>query len=220
MNGDVSKKKNRTKKCPFCGSRNTAEILYGLPALSNELQERIDAGEIKLGGCCQNGVQVNGKSVNNNPSWYCNECKKKFGAPPLLYSKKSDSHEDCRDVVVKVLFTMDVSRDGVATVEISRNEYGAYVRASDSRIGIMDFPEDRQITILEWNKLIEKLFRKMFVNEWKKEYDNKRWCIMDGTTWKLVIQFSGGRVRTYQGYPEFTPYWRELKTVFGKYVKL
>ena len=38
-------------KCPKCGSRKVAKILYGLPALDDELVAKIDAGEVVLAGC-------------------------------------------------------------------------------------------------------------------------------------------------------------------------
>ena len=39
-------------KCPKCGSSKVAKILYGLPAFDDELEAKIDAGEVVLAGCC------------------------------------------------------------------------------------------------------------------------------------------------------------------------
>ncbi|GAB6174526.1 hypothetical protein JCM15765_40040 [Paradesulfitobacterium aromaticivorans] len=58
--------------CPRCGSRNTATTLRGMPAWSPELQEKIDKGEVVLGGCC---------ITDCDPSYHCNECKNDFGRP-------------------------------------------------------------------------------------------------------------------------------------------
>lgn len=38
-------------KCPECGSENVAEVLYGMPAYDEELQAKIDAGDVVLNGC-------------------------------------------------------------------------------------------------------------------------------------------------------------------------
>ena len=38
-------------KCPRCGSINTARILYGMPAMDEELERKINAGKIYIGGC-------------------------------------------------------------------------------------------------------------------------------------------------------------------------
>ena len=57
-------------KCPRCGSINTARILYGMPAMDEELEEKINSGKIYIGGCCITGF---------DEKCYCNACKKKFG---------------------------------------------------------------------------------------------------------------------------------------------
>ena len=56
-------------KCPYCGSTNTAKILYGMPAFSLELQDKIKRGKIVLGGCCV---------ADNDPDRQCNDCEKEF----------------------------------------------------------------------------------------------------------------------------------------------
>lgn len=53
------------EKCPACDERKIAEILYGMPAYSAELQADLDAGRIVLGGCCIG---------NDDPAWQCTAC--------------------------------------------------------------------------------------------------------------------------------------------------
>ena len=36
-------------KCVKCGSNNTAEYLYGLPLMNEELEKNIEQGKVKLG---------------------------------------------------------------------------------------------------------------------------------------------------------------------------
>ena len=55
-------------KCPACGSSHMADILYGLPALSEKLQADLDDGRIVLGGCCV---------TDHDPSWQCAVCATK-----------------------------------------------------------------------------------------------------------------------------------------------
>ena len=38
-------------KCPKCGSKKVAAVLYGMPAYNDELQAKLDAGEVVLNGC-------------------------------------------------------------------------------------------------------------------------------------------------------------------------
>ena len=64
---------NDTKKpdaCPKCGSKKGASILYGLPMFDKELERRLSAGEVTLGGCCV---------CEDDPIWQCLECQDSFG---------------------------------------------------------------------------------------------------------------------------------------------
>ncbi len=54
-------------KCPFCGSKNVLEIVYGYP--SNELFEEAKAGKVLLGGCC---------IYDDSPNRVCKDCKKEW----------------------------------------------------------------------------------------------------------------------------------------------
>lgn len=53
-------------KCPKCGSLHIANILYGMPAYSEQLMTDIDKGKIILGGCIITG---------DDPKWQCFDCK-------------------------------------------------------------------------------------------------------------------------------------------------
>lgn len=57
-------------RCPNCNSKNVAEILYGLPIYSKELEKKLEKGKIILGGCC---------ITNNSPLFHCNDCSKEWG---------------------------------------------------------------------------------------------------------------------------------------------
>jgi len=59
----------RTVICPQCGAKNIAAYLYGLPLFSEELQKKMDEGQLKLGGCC---------ITEDSPDHCCNECGKDF----------------------------------------------------------------------------------------------------------------------------------------------
>jgi len=55
--------------CPLCGSARVAEILWGMPAFSEQMQKDLDAGKIVLGGCCIFG---------DEPTWQCADCGTDF----------------------------------------------------------------------------------------------------------------------------------------------
>ena len=58
--------KRKPRKCPQCGSAKIADILYGLPAFSPELDKSLKEGKIVLGGCIMWG---------DDPKWKCAECE-------------------------------------------------------------------------------------------------------------------------------------------------
>jgi hypothetical protein len=62
--------KDKPDICPKCGSERVADILYVLPIFSDELERKLDAGEVVLGGCVVTG---------DDPSWHCVECGHRWG---------------------------------------------------------------------------------------------------------------------------------------------
>jgi hypothetical protein len=54
--------------CLKCGSHNTVDIVFGYP--TKQTLKKAERGEIHLGGC---------EITNNDPLWYCQDCKRKFG---------------------------------------------------------------------------------------------------------------------------------------------
>ncbi len=73
--------------CPHCGSTDTARILYGMPAMDDELDRKIEAGKITLGGCIIH-VDENGNAIS--PDRKCNECNKEFMSEPLKLTFKME----------------------------------------------------------------------------------------------------------------------------------
>ena len=57
-------------KCPKCGSRKIALILYGMPEYDEEMEQKINNQELYLGGCCIS---------DTNPLFHCFGCGKDFG---------------------------------------------------------------------------------------------------------------------------------------------
>ena len=64
--------------CPSCDSSDIAVIVYGLPAMSKEMEKAIADKKITLGGCM---------IYDGTPQWICNSCGHKFGE---LRSKKGE----------------------------------------------------------------------------------------------------------------------------------
>jgi primosomal protein N' len=55
--------------CPKCKSNSIAEIFYGLPNFTEELNKKIEDKKIVLGGC---------EISWDNPIYHCNDCKNEF----------------------------------------------------------------------------------------------------------------------------------------------
>ena len=215
--------KDAQVKCPYCGSRNTARILYGMPAFNEEMERKLEAGKIVLGGCCIMTVPVGGdREVVTGPERKCNECRKEFGKPPLIISKDYSSAEDYRDVVESIKFSIRELRGGNLEITIRKKQTGALAKVSGFLFSPdPDLQEDRQITAEEWSEILEKLYCSMYLHEWKKHFEVEEGiCVMDGESWKLQIKLAGNRVRNYHGENAYPPYWPELKEIFRKYASI
>ncbi len=58
-------------KCPYCGSTNISEYIYGYPAFDDEMRKQIESGKIILGGC-----EIDPSKAM--PERKCNNCGKDF----------------------------------------------------------------------------------------------------------------------------------------------
>ena len=213
----VVRNKKAQIKCPFCGSKNTARILYGLPVFSDELQAKMDSGKLHLGGCCISGVpDGHGGMINLDPGRYCNDCHKEFARPPYLVAKDRMSAEAYSDIVTGIRFSYGGYFMGHTEIIIKRTKEGAAVSVSQ-------FPtekepiEDKQITSLRWMRLVNNLYSGLFLHEWKKSYDNFE--VLDGEQWELEITMTNRRKRTYEGSNAYPPYWPELKALFRPFLR-
>lgn len=68
----------KPRKCPACSSHRIANILYGMPEYTDELQKDMNSGRIVLGGCC---------ITNDDPRWQCADCQM------AIYFKRSTIKE-------------------------------------------------------------------------------------------------------------------------------
>ena len=214
MNISTDWNKKDQVKCPHCGSRNTARILYGKPAMNDELQAELDSGKVRLGGCCVSGIEDgNGDMIRLEPSRYCNDCQKEFSFPPFLVAKDQSKAEAYNEIVKEIRFTVDGYLPGESVV-IKKNEKGALVSASKF---LSDEIPDRQITKARWDKLVERLYVDFYLHEWQKKYDDSG--VTDLEHWKLEILMTNRRKQTYEGNHAYPPYWSELKALFRPFFK-
>jgi len=61
--------KRKPRKCPVCGFKPVATILYGDIGYSPQLSEQMEKREVVLGGC---------SIYPDKPRWQCSKCGTKF----------------------------------------------------------------------------------------------------------------------------------------------
>lgn len=187
-------------KCPRCGSRDSARILYGMPVFCEELEEKLNNKKIFLGGCC---------IPPDKPKYHCNSCNKDFAKPPMLLSKKGS--EDYRMIVTSIKFSESCFFNGFSEIRMKQTKKGIF------RDGCIADSKQREMTPEEWLKVLDTLYSKLFIHEWKKCFVDPD--VVDGTQWELEIHLTGGRKRVYYGRNAYPPLWKELKSVFRPYFK-
>lgn len=77
--------KKETIRCPECGSENIAEVLWGMPAFDEELEEKLADGSIVFGGCCISPA---------DSDWHCNDCGCEFGDRLDAYERLKEMKRD------------------------------------------------------------------------------------------------------------------------------
>ena len=201
------------RKCPLCGSVDVAEYLWGDPAWSEQLEKDIADHRIILGGCCVTG---------NEPSAHCNACGKDFGKPPYLRKRRGQKADAPRelfpDVVTGIGFSEGGYFGGDDVVEITTDEkghhslYKHYPDMSDSETSYT-----RDLTNTQWKKLLETLFYKLCIHEWKQSYVDR--AILDGTQWGLELSMTNGRHYNISGSNAFPALYKDLVRAFRPYMK-
>lgn len=182
--------------CPRCGSKNTAQILWGMPAFSEDLEEKLKKKEIVLGGCCVS---------DNDPTYHCNTCKKDFGRSTSLNEIATGS----------IHFCLGGYFDGYHDVTVSKTINGALIEYRPP-IGAKDAtPIVREILFVEWMSFVSDLYR-CYVTDWKRRYVNPG--ILDGTQWELEITFDDKPILKRHGSNAYPPHWKKLISIFKKYI--
>ena len=191
-------------KCPRCGSMETARILYGMPAFSEELERRLRAGRLRLGGCCVSA---------NDPKRYCNTCKKRFGAEALLETEAGT--ERVADAVTEIQFSRH-SFFRFKEVSISKTEDGACVKTSGN-VNADARDETFAIGKKKWNALVNALYDALYLNDWKHRTDSET-AYLDGEEWELTVKLTNRRKRSYSGCNAYPPYWDELQKLLKPFI--
>ena len=192
-------------KCPRCGSKKTARILYGLPDYDEKLKKDEEAGKVIIAGCCKPEIAS---------SYHCYSCKKEFGTPPLFYA--NNTIESYPDVVTEIQY-FDGGYFGPSQKILIKREKGKHILTVYPDLKKSDYCFHREMPSKEWNKLLKTLYGKLYLHEWKKSYIDPD--VLDGEQWSLSLKLKGNRKRNYSGSNAFPPYWKELQNIFNSYLE-
>lgn len=189
--------------CPRCGSRKTAKILWGMPAMTDKLQKQLDKKEIVLGGC---------SVILPTPTHHCNTCKKDFGGD---YFEQSTFVKELNFYVGGFFGTSHwVYLNTVASGRILKyattdGGYGVDIKNEQSCEDILYVPLDNQ-----WIRFNVDFLRCYFI-DWKRRYVDK--TVLDGTQWELEVIFENGTTIKRHGSNKYPPHWDKLLRFFRKY---
>ena len=179
-----------------------APILYGMPAYNEEMQRKLDKKELVLGGCCITGA---------DPEYHCFGCYRDVCKPPVLISARG--REDYRDIVTSVQFFRWPSEGASSSVWIKKMGDGVFYVEAYSGDGFVR----RGVKEPEWKRLLNTLYGKLYLHEWKKRYEGPQ--EPGGEEWLLEITLTDGRIRTYRGRGAYPPYWKELQEAFRPFLR-
>ena len=200
-------------ECPNCGSIDTGRILYGTFEITPRLQKKMDSGKIRLSGR---------DAVHGDADRYCNNCHQEFTVIP--WEEKEEQEDACvpqtelgnempdeLNGIESITFHYDSWGDRMIHIIITRSRNGARLFC---REGKYKDPEDRvtvrYISKKAWNNILKTIYFEYRFHEWP-EYGAKR---LDGTSWRITIQFPDNFVQERRGCNAYPSFWSDLLSLF------
>lgn len=197
------------KKCPACGSTDTAKILYGMP--THEAFEAAERGEIALGGCC---VPTNG------PYRQCKACKQEFDGGDIfdLFELVSFEFYVGGFFGTSYFVFIDGKRKN-KLIRYAKTEGGIHPDLKPPKKEVNFHPDitlkEIPLTQQQWIAFIEEIAI-LEVDCWRDNYYDNNIC--DGTQWKVAIKCPNGKRIIKTGSNEYPPYWTKMLKVMKKYI--
>ena len=200
--------------CPYCGSKNTAHIMYGLPDFSPELVRRLDEGRLRLGGCVLSFA---------SGDRYCNHCGREFftfssgnmaqkNGPEKMRSGPEPGADKPEDPEQAESLTFTFSIIDRMTVEYQLRHIteaaigtclrGPYLAPANGKT------EERMISEADWYDLIRQLYDRFKFHEWDPEYVNDR--IPKGIEWSVTVQFPNNKIQQRSGRNAHPACWADF----------
>lgn len=172
-------------RCPHCGNE-TAKIIYGIPKMTDKLQNDIDNHKVFL-------VEY---GMTPPPSRYCFHCEE--GVCYTFFPVEEME-------TTKVEFEIGGFFQGYKrlVVEKKNNSYSATYYPSHCE----DMLEKRiTLTSDQYKKFVHKIYMS-YIKEWDEHYADPD--ILDGTSWQITISF-GSWQREWDGVNAYPPSWNRF----------
>lgn len=160
------------KKCPKCGSKNSVNIVYGMP--SYELYQEAQAGKFKLGGCMLS---------LGDPEYVCKDCEHEW------------NREQAIDHAYSKIKTLKASVGGYfggyyeVTIDLRNLE-----TTWEFLEGEAEETSKKSIRVSTAEAFLEELKVLNLLN-WKAKYIAPGMC--DGTHWSVEILTDGRSIKKY-----------------------
>ena len=183
--------------------------MWGLPDLVNIMKRGEKGEKLVIGGCCIS---------DNDPTYKCQACRKSFGKPPFVKTRKStvkNGHLLMPDIINKIEFSIGSFFHGYNFVKIVRKGNVRAICVHHS----MDLTPFyiREFTADEWNRLMSKLFYRLFVHEWKRKYTNEH--VKDGIQWSVEFTMEPEVKYQISGSNDYPPNFDSLNRMFDYYIR-
>lgn len=134
--------------------------------------------------------------------------------------KKDTKHVDCenRDMLTSIKFSIGGWSSKRTCITITKNTTGAEAKIAKGPGYYNPTCETKQITLEKWQKIVDGLYDRAHLNEWKEEYKPEKICVLDGIQWELELKLDDGRVCKYCGSNAYPSYWEKFLKLFEVFV--
>ncbi len=200
-------------ECPYCDGTDTGRILYGIREMTPQLQRKMDSGKIHMAGRDE---------VYGDPDRYCNNCHQEFTVIPWVDPDEQDGDfvpqielgnkiPDDLNKIESIIFDYDSWGDRIIHMFISRSQIGAKLFCREGKYKEHENKVTvRGISEKTWNHIINTLYFEYRFHEWT-EYGA---LMLDGTSWRITIQFPDNFVQERRGCNAYPSFWEELLFLF------
>ncbi|MBP3951936.1 hypothetical protein [Bacillus suaedae] len=173
------------KQCINCESKNTLNLLYGMP--TDDASKQAKEGKFKLGGCC---VIVGG------PEYCCNVCESEW------------NKEQAIDAAYEKIIGLNAYVGGFfgASYNVDLDLISGSAAWSHWENGEEVASECKALKETTVKKLIEELKIINFLN-WKREYIEPG--VLDGTSWSVELIREGRNLKR-SGANKFPEEWDDF----------